>query len=262
MRTNLLAFAIGISAVAAGCYHDPCGACTTPGITTVPQMVAAPPTPGPRPSASASVADGPRQNGFDTKVRADFFDGLRGDSAALDRVVKVCEDTLAGQPNHTEAMVWHGAALIGRAGVAFRSGDAATGLALFAKGQGEMDRAVELDPTNLGVRIPRGAVSLVAAPFASEPIKTQLIQHGVADFEVGLAGQTPYFAKLSLHAREQLLYGLTDGYAALGDAAKAQAMFRRMTVDAAGSSLLARAKARAAGQAVAGPTPCQECHGR
>jgi hypothetical protein len=39
-------------------------------------------------------------------------------------------------------------------------------------------------------------------------------------------------------------------------------MLQRMTVDAAGSSLLARAKARAAGEAVAGPTPCQECHAR
>jgi hypothetical protein len=259
MRTNLLAFAIATSAFAAGCYHDPCGACTSsPAITTVPQMVSAPP----RPSPSPRVADGPRQDGFDSKVRADFFDGFRGNSAALDRVVKVCEDTLAGQPNHTEAMVWHGAALIGRAGLAFRSGDATTGLAAFSKGLVEMDRAVELDPKNLGVRIPRGAVVLVAAPLVPEPNKTQLIQRGVADFEIGLAGQTPYFGKLSLHAREQLLYGLTDGYAALGDAAKAEAIFRRMTVDAAGSSLLARAKARAAGEAVAGPTPCQECHGR
>jgi hypothetical protein len=96
----------------------------------------------------------------------------------------------------------------------------------------------------------------------SEPNKTQLVQRGVADFEVALAGQTPYFDKLTLHAREQLLYGLTDGYATLGDAAKAKAMFQRMTVDAAGSPLLARAKARAAGEAVSGPTPCQQCHGR
>ena len=257
MRTLLLALALALagSTVAAGCHHETCPSCTSPPrTTTVPEMVSAP--------VSPTLAAGPRENGFDTKVRADFFDGLRGDAAALDRVVKVCEDTLAGQPNHTEAMVWRGAALIGRGGQAFRGGDAATGRALFAKGLGEMDRAVELDPKNLGVRIPRGAVVLVTAPLVSEPNKTQLVQRGVADFEVGLAGQTPFFGKLSLHAREQLLYGLTDGYAALGDTAKAQAMFHRMTVDAAGSSLLARAKARAAGEAVAGPTPCQECHGR
>ena len=255
MRTILLAFAIAGSAVVAGCHHETCSPCTSPPrTTTVPEMVVAP--------VSPTVAAGPREDGFDAKVRADFFDGLRGDAAALDRVVKICEDTLASQPNHTEAMVWHGAALIGRGGVAFRSGDAATGRALIAKGLGEMDHAVELDPKNIAVRIPRGAVVLVAAPFMSEPNKTGLVKRGVADFELALAGQTPYFGKLTLHAREQLLYGLTDGYATLGDPAKAQAMFQRMTVDAAGSSLLARAKARAAGEAVAGPTPCQECHGR
>jgi hypothetical protein len=255
MRTILLAVAIASPALAAGCYHETCQPCTSPpGITTVPEMVVAPTVP--------TVAAGPRENGFDARVRADFFDGLRGDTAALDRVVKVCEDTLASQPNHTEAMVWHGAALIGRSGLAFRAGDAATALGLYTKGLGEMDHAVALDPKNIGVRIPRGAVVLVTAPFMSEPNKTQLVQRGVADFEVALAGQTPYFGKLTLHAREQLLYGLTDGYATLGDAKKAQAALQRMTVDAAGSSLLPRAQARAAGEAVAGPTPCQECHGR
>jgi len=37
-------------------------------------------------------------------VRGDFFDGLRGDAAALDRVLRFCEDTLARQPGHPEAM--------------------------------------------------------------------------------------------------------------------------------------------------------------
>ena len=51
-----------------------------------------------------------REDAFDYKVRADFFDGLRGDTAALDRAIKLCEDTLAREPDHAEAMVWHGAA--------------------------------------------------------------------------------------------------------------------------------------------------------
>jgi hypothetical protein len=199
---------------------------------------------------------------FDEIVRADFFDGLRGDTAALDRVVKLCEDTLAREPGHPEAMVWHGGAMIARAAAAFRSGDRATGLALYTQGMGEMDRAVELAPDHVGVRIPRGAVVLVTAPFVPEPEKSRLLQRGVSDYEVTLAAQAPRFAGLSLHAREQLLYGLLDGYAGLGDTAKAQAYYQRMARDAAGSQLLARAKARAAGEAVTGPTPCQECHGR
>jgi hypothetical protein len=159
-------------------------------------------------------------------------------------------------------MVWHGGATIARSVNAFRTGDRATGMALYTRGLGEMDRAVELAPGDVGVRIPRGAVVLSMAPYVPEPEKSRLWQRGVADYEVALAAQAPRFSTLTQHAREQLLYGLLDGYAGLGDTAKAQAYYQRMTVDAAGSQLLARAKTRAAGQPVTGATPCQECHGR
>jgi hypothetical protein len=199
---------------------------------------------------------------FDELVRADFFDGLRGDAVALERVVKFCEDTLAQHPDHPEAMVWHGAAMIGRAAAAFRTGDRATGMAMYTRGLSEMDRAVALAPNNVGVRIPRGAVVLTAASFVPEPEKSRLLQRGVGDYEITLAAQAPRFSTLTLHAREQLLYGLTEAYAGLGNTAKAQAYYQRMTRDAAGSQLIARAKARAAGETVAGPTPCEQCHGR
>jgi pentatricopeptide repeat protein len=115
------------------------------------------------------------------KVRQDFFDGIRGDAAALDRAQKLCEDTLAKDPDHAEALVWHGAALAARS---------------------------------------------------------------------------------QLHSREQLLYGLTNGYAMLGQTDKARATYERMRHDAAGSELLPRAAERAAGHAVAGDAPCEQCHAR
>jgi hypothetical protein len=226
------------------------GAPVAPPVLQPPTMSAAP--------AAAPVAE----QGFDFKVRGDFFDGLRGDTVALDRMMKLCEDELAARPDHPEAMVWHGAGMIGRSGAAFRSGDGTAAMKLYTQGIAEMDRAVALAPSNIGVRIPRGAVLLVFAPFVPEPEKSRLIQRGVGDYEVALAAQTPRFGTLSLHAREQLLYGLTDGYASLGDTAKAQLFYRRMTTDAAGSELLTRARARATGEEVAGPTPCQQCHGR
>jgi len=203
-----------------------------------------------------------REDAFDYKVRADFFDGLRGDTAALDRAIKLCEDTLAREPNHAEAMVWHGAGVMARASLAFRAGDRGNGVKLYQQGLAEMDRAVALAPSNIGVRIPRGAVLLVVAGYVPEPEKTRLVTRGASDYEVGLAGQEAYFGKLTLHAREQLLYGLTDAFATLGDQRKASAYYQRMMTDAAGSELLARAKARAAGEPVSGPTPCAECHAR
>lgn len=211
----------------------------------------------PKPAAKPAT-----DSAFAEAVRQDFFDGIRGDTAALDRAMKACEDMLAKNPKHGEALVWHGAGLVSRAALAFRAGDAQTGMPLWMTGLGEMDRAVALEPNNVGVRIPRGAVLFASAPNVPEPQRTQLLNNAVADYEATLALQEPHFAKLTLHSREQLLYGLTDGYALLGALPKAQAMFGRMQRDAAGSELLARAEKRSRGEVVEGPTPCEQCHAR
>ncbi len=215
-----------------------------------------------QPAVVASTKAPADSERFDVKVRQDFFDGIRGDAAALDRAQKLCEDTLAKNPNHAEAMVWHGAALAARSQQAFMKGDRDTGLALYMKGTREMDHAVELAPQSVGVRIPRGAVYLVMAHYVPEPEHTKLLERGVSDYETTLTEQAPYFATLSLHAREQLLYGLTDGYAMLGQTDKARATYERMQHDAAGSELLPRAAERAAGHTVAGDAPCEQCHAR
>jgi len=217
-------------------------------------------TAAPAPAAAQSASAG--GDGFEYRVRSDFFDGMRGDTAALDRAVKVCDDALARQPDHAEALVWHGGAMMARARQAFGGGDRATGMKLYQQGLVEMDRAVALAPNDVGVRIPRGAVLLGVAAFVPEPEKSRLVARAVSDYEVALARQAPRFGELTLHAREQLLYGLTDGYAVLGQADKAQATYQRMSADAAGSELLPRARARAAGEAVDGATPCAACHGR
>jgi hypothetical protein len=215
-----------------------------------------------KPAAPATVeaASAAEVEGFDEKVRADFFDGLRGDTAAMDRAMKVCDETLAKNPKHPEAMVWHGAGVVGRASLAFRAGDNAKGIELYTKGLAEMDAAVVLAPDHIGVRIPRGAVVLAMAPFVPEPERTKLLERGIADYETTYAIQKPEFQKLTLHSREQLLYGLLDGYANLGKADKAAQTFALMKREAAGSELLPRAEKRARGEAVDGPTPCEQCH--
>jgi len=215
------------------------------------------------PKTDAAMTGAPKEEDrFEFKVRQDFFDGMRGDAAALDRAQKFCEDTLAKNPDHAEALVWHGAALAGRSAQAFAKGDRDTGMALYMKGLAEMDRAVALAPQSPGVRIPRGAVMLGMAPHVPEPERTKLAERGVADYETTLAAQQSYFTTLTLHSREQLLYGLTDGYAMLGQTDKARTTYERMRRDAAGSELLSRAAERAAGHEVAGQAPCEQCHAR
>ena len=143
---------------------------------------------------------------FDYLVRADFFAGFAGDQPALERGMKVCEDTLAKNPNHAEALVWHGGGLVFIAGQAFQKADIRKGTELWDRGLREMDRAVELEPGSVGVLIPRGATLLAASRFVPDRAGGRaLLEKGVGDYEKVLDLQKPYFAKLSGHARGELL---------------------------------------------------------
>ncbi len=68
---------------------------------------------------------------FDYLVRSDFFAGLAGDDAALDRAMKICEATLAKNPKHAEAMVWHGGGLLFTSSKYFQKGDIQKGMELW-----------------------------------------------------------------------------------------------------------------------------------
>src|SRR5260370_31680192 len=109
------------------------------------------------------------QDRFDYKVRNYFFAGFAGDNESLEKGMKICETVLADNPKHAEAMVWHGAALFYQAGQAFQKGDMQNGGELWQRGMTEMDAAVTLEPDNLGVRIPRGAVLVTASHYVPWP---------------------------------------------------------------------------------------------
>src|SRR5580693_1831390 len=169
------------------------------------------------------------QNRFDLKVREYFFAGFAGDAASLDKGMKICEEALAADPKHAEAMVWHGAGLFYQSGQAFQSGDQQKGGELWARGIKEMDRAVELAPDSLGVRIPRGAVMLTASRYLPSPeMARPLLEKGLTDFEKSYELQASYLADLGTHPRGELMIGLADGYSRAGNAEKAQVWFERI----------------------------------
>jgi hypothetical protein len=195
------------------------------------------------------------------QVRDDFFAGLlEGDQAALDRAMKLCDATLARDPRHAEAMVWHGGGLILRAGSAFRAGERERGMTLWTQGMAEMDRAVALAPDEVGTRIPRGAVLLAASPFVPEPERTRLLDKGLGDYEHALALQKDHFDRLSRHARTQLLFGLADGWNRRGDQARARAYFERVRAVAGNTPYGKRAEAFLAGETAPAAVACGGCH--
>jgi len=225
---------------------------------------AAPPpahTAAARPAAAPPAAA--RAERFDLLVRDDFFAGLlENDQAALDRAMKFCEDTLARDPQHSEAMVWHGGGLILRAGAAFRAGRQDQGMKLWTDGMAEMDRAVALAPDNVGTRIPRGAVLLAASPFVPEPERTRLLDKGLGDYKRVLELQKAHFDRLSRHARTQLLFGLADGWNRRGDKERARVYFERVRTIAGKSPYGLRAEAFLAGDTKPAALACGGCHAR
>jgi hypothetical protein len=185
-------------------------------------------------AASAHAADSPAPaaQGIDAQLRADFGAGFGGDKARMDAAMKRCGAILAEQPTNAEALAWHGSATLYQAGQAYRTGDFAVGADLFDRGEAEMDRAAGLAPDNIAVRTIRGATYLNASrQMPGGPAADALLKLGLGDFEKAYAGQKDHFEMLPARARDQLLFGLGDGYLRSGDAAKARPWFEKLAAD-------------------------------
>jgi tetratricopeptide (TPR) repeat protein len=210
-----------------------------------------------------AAGQAPAAERFDYVVRDDFFAGLRGDAARLARAMKVCEDLLAKNPKHAEALVWHGAALLLQAGQAFQRGDADGARALSNRGVGEMEAAVAMAPADPGVLVPRGAVLSAAARNVRDPERaTAFLRTAVGDYEKAVAAQAPSFPRMSEHARGELLGGLADGWQRLGDEDKSRGYLDRMVAELPGSPYADAAKTWLAQKPMkSGPAlTCVGCH--
>jgi tetratricopeptide (TPR) repeat protein len=202
------------------------------------------------------------QQRFDYLVRADFFAGAAGDETRLTRVMELCEKALEENPNHPEARVWRGAALMVRAGRAFQKGDIAAGGPLFDRGMTDMNEALALAPDSPGVLIPRAAVLFAATRNMPPDMARPLLQSAVQNYERALEIQAPTFAALGDHAKGELLFGLADGWSRLGDTDKARRYFERLIADAPTSGQTPKARAWIATGSVptSNGTSCVGCH--
>jgi tetratricopeptide (TPR) repeat protein len=179
---------------------------------------------------------------LDLVVRTDFFAGFAGDQARLQKAMTLCESILAENPRHAEALVWHGAGLLFQAGRSFQTGDTRQGLELFQRGLQQMNEAVTLDPDNVAVLVPRGAV-LMTATRTMEPAAAQpLLEQAVADYEKVLRIQAGYFDTLGDHPRGELLFGLAEGSARLGRLDRARHYFERLVKEVPTSGQSERAR--------------------
>ncbi|HML13652.1 MAG TPA: hypothetical protein VK456_10120 [Xanthobacteraceae bacterium] len=212
-------------------------------------------------SLTVSFAQQPTAR-FDLLVREDMFAGFfDGDEEAFDRAMALCERRLAANPDDPEPLVWHGAGLMFRAGRAFAAGGREQGIAFNRQGLDEMNRAVALAPDKAAVLIPRGAVLLSAGKEMPDGARArEYIRIAVEDFEKALQQQQPFFAKLSMHAKGELLGALADGWSRLGETEKSRVYQRRLIAELPDSKYAVAAKARLENGADRSPMTCLGCH--
>ncbi|HEY3065691.1 MAG TPA: hypothetical protein VGL09_07860 [Methylomirabilota bacterium] len=214
-------------------------------------------------AVSPAADEPPPPPRFDDLVRADFFAGLRGDAARLERAMQLCETTLAADPAHPSALVWHGAALMFLAGRAAAAQDPVTARGRAQQGQAEMDRALALAPDSLSVMLVRAVVLSASAPrMRDREAGRAALRSAVGGFERALAIQQPYFDQLSVHSRGELLAGLAESYARLGDSAKSRGYLERMVTELPDTPYQARARAWLEDGAESQQLTCLSCHRR
>jgi hypothetical protein len=203
------------------------------------------------------------QQRFDFKVREDMFAGMDGDAVALDRAMKLIDDTLARQPDHAEALVWRGAGRLFMAGQAFRRGDAAAGQKLCREALADMELAVALAPNDIAVRVPRAAGLMPAARalrLVDRHEADRLARIAVDDFEFVLQASRPRWSSMSEHGRGEVLGALADGWLMLDEGTKADVFLGRMMSELPGTSYARNAARRRADPASRAALTCLGCH--
>lgn len=150
---------------------------------------------------------------FDHLVREDFFAGFTGNHEALQRGMAKCEEKLNAEPDNAEALVWHGAGLQFQSVSHFQKNEMQKGIELYQQGEAEMERAVQLQPKNISILVPRAAHYIAFSRYV--PDKEQqcaMLAKVIHDYEEVYRQQQPHFDKLSEHARGELLLGLAEAY--------------------------------------------------
>ena len=193
-------------------------------------------------SPANSHAGGPPAGRFDKLVRTDLFAGFNGNEKAMARGLKTCEDALAKNPKHVEALVWRGAARVFQAGQAFQANRVAEGMVLWTAGLKDMDDAIAIAPKSVGVRVPRAVVLIPAARAAPPAMGRPLLTKARDDLETIYKLQEPTFAKLGTHPRGELRMGLADVYRRVGEPAKSKEQLTAVIKELPDTKYAAQAK--------------------
>lgn len=199
---------------------------------------------------------------FDYTVRQDFFAGFSGDQEAFARAMKNSEEAIAAHPNDSaEALSWHGSGLLLMSGQKFQAGDYKAGAELWGRANAAMEKAGNMAPDNVGVLIPRAASWFAASRNMPKEQQQPIIEKALADYEHVYLLQKDIFDGLHIHNKSELLFGMADGYARLGNTAKAKEYFEKLAALGPKSGHLAQANGYLeSGKYTVTGAGCAGCH--
>jgi hypothetical protein len=92
-----------------------------------------------------------------------------------------------------------------------------------------MDEGVALSPDSLQTLIPRGSMLISTGRYLDDNVARPLMEKGIADYEKILEIEKPYFGKMSVHSRGELMGGLADGYRRVGKTEKARVVLQSIS---------------------------------
>ena len=154
-----------------------------------------------------------------------------------------CERVLADNPNHAEALVWHGAGLAFSAGRAFQKGDMKPAASCGSAASRRWTKAVALEPDNVGVLHSAGRAAASGDAEHAGRDGTAADREGRQRLRARPRAAGGDFGTLGDHPKGELLFGLAEGYSRLGNGEKARMYFDRLIKDAPASGQAPKAQA-------------------
>ncbi len=165
----------------------------------------------------------------DTLVREDLFAGyLFNDMERFESGVKKLEQMLRENPENASALGWRASSELFRAVKAREEGKEPEFRNSYLKSLETLEKALKVAPKYQGVLATMGASLIFFADRLPEEQRIEAYKKGRSLFKELVTEQKPFLDQLPLHMRGELLAGLAQAAARLGDSEEAQVYLKQI----------------------------------
>ena len=155
-------------------------------------------------------------------MRDDLFAALAGNGAAANRILEGSNKILASEPDNAEALLWHGVGTMTSFFLDAKEGNAQAAWPKLLKATSEMDRAVELAPDDIEVRVMRAVLYAPASRNLPPSLRDDFVEKARTDLQHTFDLQKDRLTEIGTHPLGELLQALADANSRQGKAAEAE----------------------------------------